>query len=317
MRSEQPRTAATTEQVGFFRQNIQPVGIQHHRLFDPGNQVADSGPVRRAQARPDGPDIDLLVRQILIASRWFHHHFGPSGRGGDFINLFGNEKFHQSRTGPQRTAGGQERGADESFRAGYDRDSPHLILVGAEFSAGHEPRQRRGRGDDFVAGAAGLEIGQWPDDQATDKIDNVVGNQSMLGKTNGDGEIGLDRIGIHLAGVAVQSAGNIDREDDRIFFHTEGVKLAGGSPNRLAQEPFGADAEESIENDGAASQCGSPESFRGDSARRPLPLSGSRRAARFLRVNSLQSASGKGSRVSTFQPSRCKQAAATRASPPL
>ena len=62
MRREQPRAAATFQHFDFFRQDIQPIRIDHHRLLDPGDEVADPRAVRVSQAGPDCPDVDLLAR---------------------------------------------------------------------------------------------------------------------------------------------------------------------------------------------------------------------------------------------------------------
>ncbi len=135
------------------------------------------------------------------------------------------------------------------FEPATTRDAPALILVGAEFPARDESGQGGPCRHDFVPGAACLQVGQRPHDNAPDEIDRGVGDKPMFGEPDRDGEIGHDGIGIDFAGVAVQTARKIDREDDSVLLVAKAIKLARGRADRLAQEPLGPDAEKSIEDD--------------------------------------------------------------------
>ena len=57
------------------------------------------------------------------------------------------------------------------------------------------------------------KIGQWDNLNSPDKIKRRINNQSVLGKTDRNGEIGDDGIfRVGFAGVAIQPGGKIDRE---------------------------------------------------------------------------------------------------------
>ena len=73
----------------------------------------------------------------------------------------------------------------------------------------------------------------------------------MLREADRNGEIGHDRIGINLAGIAVEAGGKIDREDKSVPLNAEAIEFTRGLADWLAQERLGPDAQKSVEDDRA------------------------------------------------------------------
>ena len=72
----------------------------------------------------------------------------------------------------------------------------------------------------------------------------------MLGKADGDGEIGDDAIlRISLTGIAVETGRKIYRDDENVLLATPAIDLLSGGADRFAQEMFGPEAKQPIEND--------------------------------------------------------------------
>src|SRR5438309_10712861 len=70
MRREQPFTLATLESGDFFRQNIQAVSVNHHRLLRLFDQFQNFASVRFSKTRSHRPDVGFLLEQIAVRSEW-------------------------------------------------------------------------------------------------------------------------------------------------------------------------------------------------------------------------------------------------------
>ena len=107
-----------------------------------------------------------------------------------------------------------------------------------------------GRRDCVRCGQVGNELGQRDNLDAADDVDDLIGYQTMFGKTDRYAKIGRDAVvGIDFTGIGIETGGKIDGEDESIALTPQLVDLAGGGANRFAQKMSRAEPEQAIEHD--------------------------------------------------------------------
>ncbi len=87
MRSDEPRAAAMFQGINLLRQNVQSIGVNHHRLLRALDQPKHFAGARFSQSGPDRPDVDLFLEQVAIGAHRFDHRFTWRGGGNNWINF--------------------------------------------------------------------------------------------------------------------------------------------------------------------------------------------------------------------------------------
>ncbi len=166
------------------------------------------------------------------------------------MDVFPNEELDEAGSGAKGASGAEDGGAGEAGRAREDANPAKLILVGVETTTRKKSAERAGIGEDGIGRAFRRgEVGERDAFDASDVVKGAIGEETGLGETDREGEIGDDAVGISRTRIRVEACGEIESENVGVFFAAEAVDLAAGACDGLAQGRLGAETEKAIQDD--------------------------------------------------------------------
>jgi hypothetical protein len=225
-----------------------------------GKEIEDFGIVSAAEAGADDESVVGEFEGGGVGGHGFDHDFGREAGGEELVEVGFDQEGDHAGAAVKGAEAGEFGGPEEAGGAGDDEEASGLGFVGVEGAAGEEGAKESG-GDEFggIAGG-GDEVGEGDEGEAADVMGGGVGDEAGFDLSDGEGEIGLEAVGMGDAGVGIEATGEVHGDGLSVGGGAEGVHLRSEGRERGGQGAGGADAEEAVEeDDGAGGEIGGVE----------------------------------------------------------